>query len=122
MAEPYTKCADAQCELDQYFPSRSNRPMNGSSNKIEIFTPFGEAFELMKKILFQPFDLKKWLVIGFTAWLASLGAGGGSGFNYEPKRGQGMEKINETISQIPPPILVMGIVLIIFVVVVLIVV
>jgi hypothetical protein len=96
--------------------------MNGAERTIEIFKPFGEAFELMKKILFQPFDLKKWLVIGFTAWLASLGAGGGSGFNYEPKRGQGVQKINETISQIPPPILVMGIVLIIVVVVVLIVV
>ena len=28
----------------------------------------------MKKILFQPFELKKWLVIGFAAWLANLGA------------------------------------------------
>ena len=28
--------------------------MNGSEPKIEIFKPFGEAFELMKKILFQP--------------------------------------------------------------------
>jgi len=33
--------------------------MNGSSNKIEIFTPFGEAFELMKKILFQPVRLEE---------------------------------------------------------------
>ena len=57
--------------------------MNGNGSKIEIFKPFGEAFELMKKILFQPFDLKKWLVIGFAAWLANLGAGGGVGnFNY----------------------------------------
>src|SRR5437870_11758747 len=81
MAEPYTKCADAQCELDQYFPSRSNCPMSGSSNKIEIFKPFGEAFELMKKILFQPFDLKKCLVIGFVAFLAALSGGFGSSFN-----------------------------------------
>lgn len=29
----------------------------------------------MKKILFQPFDLKKWLVIGFAAFLASLSGG-----------------------------------------------
>ena len=47
--------------------------MNGSEPKIEIFKPFGEAFELTKKILFQPFDLKKWFVIGFAAWLANLG-------------------------------------------------
>jgi len=31
--------------------------MNGTEPKIEIFKPFGEAFELTKKILFQPFDL-----------------------------------------------------------------
>ncbi len=30
--------------------------MNGNESKIEIFAPFGEAFELMKRILFQPFD------------------------------------------------------------------
>jgi len=34
--------------------------VNGSAAKIEIFKPLDEAFELMKKILFQPFDLKKW--------------------------------------------------------------
>jgi hypothetical protein len=54
--------------------------MNGTKPKIEIFKPFGEAFELMKKILFQPFDLKKWLVIGFAAFLT--GHFGGVGFNF----------------------------------------
>ena len=49
--------------------------MNGTEPKIEVFKPFGEAFELMKKILFQPFDLRKWLLIGFAAWLASLSTG-----------------------------------------------
>ena len=55
--------------------------MNGVEPKIEIFKPFGEAFELMKKILFQPFDLKKWLVIGFAAFLTALSGGFGSSFN-----------------------------------------
>ena len=55
--------------------------MNGTEPKIEIFKPFAEAFELMKKILFQPFDLKKWLVIGFAAFLASLSGGFSSLFN-----------------------------------------
>ena len=55
--------------------------MNGTEPKIEIFKPFAEAFELMKKILFQPFDLKKWLVIGFAAFLASLSGGLSSSFN-----------------------------------------
>ena len=55
--------------------------MNGTEPKIEIFKPFAEAFELMKKILFQPFDLKKWCVVGFAAFLASLSGGFHSSFN-----------------------------------------
>ena len=37
----------------------------------------------MKRVLFQPFDIGKWFVLGFTAWLAHLfetsGSGGGGG-------------------------------------------
>jgi hypothetical protein len=55
--------------------------MNGTAPRIEIFKPFGEAFELTKKILFQPFDLTKWLVIGFAAFLANLSGGFHSSFN-----------------------------------------
>ena len=94
--------------------------MNGDEPKIEIFKPFGEAFELMKKILFQPFDLKKWFVIGFAAWLASLGAGAGGNFNYPSKHDE-VQKVNDAISQIPHPILVGGIILLVVIVLVLIV-
>jgi hypothetical protein len=91
--------------------------MNGNGSKIEIFKPFGEAFELMKKILFQPFDLKKWLVMGFAAWLANLGAGGGGGnFNYPDNRREDAQKVNETIGQIPQPVLITGICVLICVV------
>jgi hypothetical protein len=85
--------------------------MNGSEPRIEIFKPFAEAFELMKKILFQPFDLKKWFVIGFAAWLANLGAGGGGigNFNYPENRREGAQKFNEMIGQIPQPVLITGI-------------
>ncbi|PYL08036.1 MAG: hypothetical protein DME33_08595 [Verrucomicrobia bacterium] len=93
--------------------------MNGTEPNIEIFKPFGEAFRLMKKILFQPFDLKKWLVIGFAAWLANLGSGGG--FNYRYNRREDMQKLNEAISQIPHPILVIAVCLLITLVLVLIV-
>jgi hypothetical protein len=56
------------------------RAMNGTRPEVEIFKPFGEAFELTNKILFQPFDLRKWLVIGFAAFLAGHFAG--VGFNF----------------------------------------
>ena len=51
-----------------------------SEPRIEIFAPFEEAFALTKKILFQPFDLTKWFVIGFAAWLATFFSGGGGNF------------------------------------------
>jgi hypothetical protein len=54
--------------------------VNGSAGKIEILKPFGEAFELTKKILFQPFSFEKWLVIGFAAFLSGHFAG--MGFNF----------------------------------------
>jgi len=54
--------------------------MNGAKPKIEIFKPFGEAFELMNKILFKPFDLKKWFAIGFAAFLSGHFAGVGLNF------------------------------------------
>jgi hypothetical protein len=82
--------------------------VNGTEPRIEIFKPFGEAFELMKKILFQPFDLKKWLVVGFAAWLANLGGSGGS-FNYQYNRREDVQKWNEAISQIPHSLLAIGI-------------
>lgn len=61
--------------------------MNGDQPKIEIFEPFGAAFEWMKKMLFQPFDFAKWLVVGFAAFLANLS--GNAGFNYSRNSGKG---------------------------------
>ena len=77
----------------------------------------------MKKILFQPFELKKWLVIGFAAWLANLGAGGGGigNFNYPDNRREDAQKLNETIGQIPQPVLITGICVLVCVVLLLIV-
>ena len=55
--------------------------MNGTPPKIEIFKPFEQAFELTKQILFRPFDLAKWCVIGFAAFLAGR-ANFGFGFRF----------------------------------------
>ena len=50
----------------------------------------------MKRILFQPFDSKKWLVIGFAAWLANFGGGGGGAdFNYPDNPRKEVQKLNE---------------------------
>lgn len=39
---------------------------------IVYLEPFGRAWERMKLALFRPFDLHKWFVVGFNAFLAGL--------------------------------------------------
>ena len=39
---------------------------------IAYLEPFGRAWERMKLALFRPFDLHKWFVVGFNAFLAGL--------------------------------------------------
>jgi hypothetical protein len=53
--------------------------VNEPARKIEILAPFNQAIELTRLILFRPFDVTKWLVIGFAAFLSGwLNSGGGS--------------------------------------------
>src|SRR5437762_11233905 len=53
--------------------------MNGPVRKIEILSPFNQAIELTRLILFRPFDITKWLIIGFAAFIGGwLNSGGGS--------------------------------------------
>ena len=44
---------------------------------VSVTRPIGEAFERMKAVLFTPFDAGKWFILGFSAFLAGLGEGGG---------------------------------------------
>lgn len=46
--------------------------------EVSVLEPIGGAIEKTREILFQPFDIGKWFVIGFCAWLSVLGQGGGS--------------------------------------------
>jgi hypothetical protein len=50
--------------------------------KVSVIEPLAPAIERVKTILFKPFDLGKWFAIGFCAWLAMLGEGGGFGMNF----------------------------------------
>jgi hypothetical protein len=49
------------------------------NSHISVIEPIGEAIEKVKVILFRPFSVEKWLVIGLCAWLAYLGTPGGGG-------------------------------------------
>ena len=55
--------------------------MTPQETQISVIDPISPAIEWVKTILFRPFDLGKWFVIGFCAWLAFLFEGGGSGPN-----------------------------------------
>ncbi len=48
-------------------------------DKVSVIDPITPAIDRVKIMLFRPFDLKRWFVIGFCAWLAYLGSSGGGG-------------------------------------------
>jgi hypothetical protein len=57
-------------------------PVTNSHREISVTEPVSPALERVKRMLFKPFDLGKWFTVGFCAWLAFLGeGGGGGGFN-----------------------------------------
>jgi hypothetical protein len=47
------------------------------TNKVSVIDPIDPAIQRVREMLFRPFDLGKWFTIGFCAWLAYLGTGGG---------------------------------------------
>ncbi len=61
---------------------------------IEYYQPLVRGFDRMKKALFQPFDLRKWFLVGFTAFLAGMieWNGGGSGRS-GPRHGGNIEDV-----------------------------
>lgn len=74
------------------------------SNRVSVIDPVTPAIDRVTLILFRPFDLRKWFVIGFCAWLAYLGAGGGGGpggggppYNVTHERHEAGEQIKEGI-------------------------
>jgi len=76
-------------------------------NRVSVIDPVTPAIDRVKLILFRPFDLRKWFVIGFCAWLAYLGGGGGGGgggsggsgppYNVPHKQNEVGEQIKEGI-------------------------
>jgi len=60
----------------------SLQPPASQPRDISVTEPMSAAYERVKLMLFQPFDLGKWFALGFCAWLAGLGESGGYGGNY----------------------------------------
>jgi len=53
--------------------------MSAHPLRVSVTEPLGPALRRVKTVLFAPFDLRKWFVIGFCAWLSSCGESGGGG-------------------------------------------
>lgn len=78
-------------------------PPSSRPREISVAEPVAPALERVKQMLFKPFDLAKWITIGFCAWLADLGesGGGGGGGNFNPgnhfggHNGQPAEKLRQ---------------------------
>jgi hypothetical protein len=63
-------------------------PVTTRPREINVVEPVSLALERVKRVLFRPFDLGKWFIIGFCAWLAQLGEGGfGGNYNFGPHHG-----------------------------------
>jgi hypothetical protein len=60
-----------------------------STPTISVIAPISRAIERVKEVLFRPFSASKWFTIGFCAWLAYLGRGGGGANFNVPHRGHG---------------------------------
>ncbi len=59
---------------------------------VSVLNPISDALNRTKLVLFQPFDIGKWFILGFCAFLAYLfesGGGGGSGYQGPQGGGQG---------------------------------
>lgn len=53
--------------------------MSASTLNVSVAAPISAAVDRARLVLFQPFNLEKWLALGFCAFLANLGHGGGGG-------------------------------------------
>jgi len=77
--------------------------METYNKPISVIAPVSEAIEKTKILLFKPFDLEKWFVIGFCAWLANLireGARGAMNFRFNnPQKTEEWTKITEFVKE-----------------------
>jgi hypothetical protein len=104
--------------------------MTSQYAKISVLDPLAPAIERVKAILFKPFDLGKWFVIGLCAWLAYLGKGGGGGGGNGPnfqrhgvKPEQALEQAKHFVTEnlfwiVPVAIFVMMLIIVLWLVVV----
>lgn len=83
---------------------------------ISITDPIQPAIAHARRILFEPFNARKWFVLGFSAFLAQLGEGGSYNFNGNPfdhssRSGRDFEPVTSWISEHLPLVIALAILL-----------
>jgi hypothetical protein len=99
--------------------------MNGEATgqpigRISVIDPISRAIDWTTLVLFRPFDLGKWFVLGFCAWLAMLGEGGGPNFSGNWGGGGGRRNYDHgmhdalewTLTHLIPLILIVSVILV----------
>jgi hypothetical protein len=80
---------------------------------VSVTAPIQPAFAHMRRILFEPFSFRKWLVLGFSAFLAQLGEGGSYSYNGNPfdhaSGSPGFEGVSSWISEHLALVIALGI-------------
>jgi len=77
-------------------PSPDHSPLQ-PQKRISVTEPISDALKWTKWVLFEDFEIGKWFVLGFCAFLANLGEGGSSSFSFNP--GGGLD--SETAELLP---------------------
>ncbi|HTL71883.1 MAG TPA: hypothetical protein VL863_01175, partial [bacterium] len=85
---PTMRAAVAVGDVSQFNPRTNPKAMTmqpltppSAPREISVTDVIEPAYERVKQMLFRPFNLSKWITIGFCAWLAGFGESGGGGFN-----------------------------------------
>jgi hypothetical protein len=63
------------------------QPPSSHPREIGVTEAIEPAYERVKQMLFKPFNLTKWITIGFCAWLAGFGESGGGGGRFNGYNG-----------------------------------
>jgi hypothetical protein len=65
----------------EFVPAAGGSGTRPPSERITCTGSVGPAWQFTRRALFNPLDLAKWFTLGFSAWLATLGEGGGAGWS-----------------------------------------
>ncbi len=79
MGEAWIRAATVEGLFDAASDRLSLVKPTRAADGVKLVDPVKDAWARMVLILFRPFEIGKWFALGFSAWLAALGEGGGSG-------------------------------------------